>query len=270
MTILATFVGLGLILLFLPIDEIVEVIPRISLKNLFLGLILYTASYLLRTLRWKYYYPRAGLGELFFTTSVNTFLNNLFPARLGELSILALLRRYDKDFKTTIGKFLKVRLLDGFTILTFLTFAVVSIKTNFFLGLILALFIYPFGLVIANTLRIFKKIPQISWEPLPFLLSIGALLTKLLAIYVILESLNLDFLHFTVGFLGGEISTVMPIHSIAGIGSYETSFSLALKLLLGENFKEGFMVAFFSHAFLLLGSTLLGLLSLPFVLRFLR
>ena len=270
LTFFATLLGIGLVVYFLPFGEIAKAIEQISPLHLAVGLSLYGLSYLLRAIRWKYYYPKAPFGGLFFTTAVNTFLNNLLPARLGELSIFALLRRYDPDFKTTLGKFLKVRLLDGFAILSFFILALVSLKLNPLMGLLVAFSIYPFGVLFSKTLKWSEKIPSLNWEPIPFLLSVGALFSKLLAVYIVLENLNLEFFKFVVGFLGGEISTIMPIHSVAGIGSYETSFSLALKLFLGESFKEGFAVGFLSHAFLLLGSTLFGLLSLPFALRLLR
>lgn len=267
---LATFAGILLIVYFVPFGEIARAVKEISPSHLFAALTLYGLSYLFRTFRWKYYYPRAPLGGLFFTTAVNTFLNNLLPARLGELSIFALLRRYDSELKTTVGKFLKVRLLDGFALLTFLTFAVVSIKLSPSWGFFIALLVYPSGIFISRLLPLPKKVPTLKLELVPFFLSLGALLSKLLAVYLVLENLGLDFLRFTVGFLGGELSTIMPIHSVAGLGSYETGFSLALKLFLGESFGEGFKVGFLSHAFLLFGSTLFGLLSLPFALRFLK
>ena len=270
LTLIATLLGIGLVAYFLPFGEIAKALKQISPLHLAVGLSLYGVSYLLRAFRWKYYYPKAPFGGLFFTTAVNTFLNNLLPARLGELSIFALLRRYDPDFKTTLGKFLKVRLLDGFALLTLFVLSLVAVKTNPLIGLLLSLVVYPLGVSFSKLLKMSEKIPSLDWEPLPFLLSVGALLSKLLAVYIVLGNLGLDFFRFTVGFLGGEVSTIMPIHSVAGIGSYETSFSLALKLFLGESFKEGFAVGFLSHAFLLLCSTLFGLLSLPFALRLLR
>ncbi len=270
LTLLATLLGIGLVAYFLPFGEIAKALKQISPLHLAAGLSLYGVSYLLRAFRWKYYYPKAPFRGLFFTTAVNTFLNNLLPARLGELSIFALLRRYDPDFKTTLGKFLKVRLLDGFALLTLFVLSLVAVKTNPLIGILLSLAVYPLGVSFSKLLKVSEKIPSLDWELLPFLLSVGAMLSKLLAVYIVLENLGLDFFRFTVGFLGGEVSTIMPIHSVAGIGSYETSFSLALKLFLGESFKEGFAVGFLSHAFLLLGSTLFGLLSLPFALRLLR
>ena len=281
LTAIATLLGVLLILYLIPLEEIERAVERIPPRALLIALLLYALSYLFRSIRWKYYYPKAPFGGLFFTTAVNTFLNNLLPARLGELSVFALLRRYDPDFKTTLGKFLKVRLLDGFALLTLFTFAVVSVKVNLTAGLLMGALVYPAGVLVLKYIlhlgkRIplpkgwYEKIPTPRWEPVPFLLSVGALLSKLLAVYIVLEHLGLDFLRFTVGFLGGEISTIMPVHSVAGLGSYETSFSLALKLFLGEGFKEGFAVGFLSHAFLLLASALLGLLSLPIFIRLLR
>jgi hypothetical protein len=67
-----------------------------------------------------------------------------------------------------------------------------------------------------------------------------------------------------LGFLGGELSSVLPIHSFGGLGTYELSFSLPQKFF-GESLKEGIKVAFIFHSFLLLSSALYGLVALYFL-----
>jgi len=266
--IVGTFIGFGLIVYFLPLGDIYRAIKEISLKSLVLGLFLYTLSYIFRTWRWKYYYPSVSFNYLFFTTAVNTLFNNLLPARLGESSIFLLLKKYDSSLKETVKKFLKVRLLDGFSLLTLLTFSVFYLKINPLVGTILALLIYPLGVSVLNlTSKVWKKIPSLQIELLPFLLSLGNLISKLLAVYIVLDFLHIGFIKFIAGFIGGEISSILPFHSFAGLGSYETAFSATLKFLFNENFKEGFKIAFLSHAFLLFASLLLGGISLIALIR---
>jgi len=267
LTLVATLVGVFLIYEFVPLGEIVENLKKIPPEVFPLALFLYGVSYLFRTFRWKYYYPQAGLEELFFTTSVNTFLNNLLPARLGELSIFALLRKYDENLTQTGKKFLKVRLFDGIALISVFLFAWLSIKTNPLIGFLGGLAVYPLMVFLLQKLPLPERIPKPGWEPIPFFLSKGALISKLLAVYLILRYLNLDFFRFTIGFLGGEISTIMPVHSFAGLGTYEASFSVALKLFLGEDFRRGMEVAFVSHAFLLTASSLFGIASLLYLLK---
>ena len=267
LTIFATSVGIGLIAYLVPFGEIAKTLKKIEPERFSLALFIYGISYLLRALRWKYYYPNAPFGKLFFTTSVNTLLNNLLPARLGEFSIFVLLNKYDKNLKETAKKFLKVRLLDGFALLTFFTFAVISVNFNPLLASVIAISVYPTAVFLWNKLPLGQKLPKLKMDGFAFALSVGALFSKLFAVYLVFHFLPLDFLKFTIGFLGGEISTILPIHSLAGLGSYETSFSLALKVFTGESFKKGFEVGFLSHSFLLLGSLILGLLSLPFLVR---
>jgi hypothetical protein len=262
---LTTLAGVLLIVYLVPFGEIVNALKRLEPWRVFLALWLYWGSYLFRTFRWKYYYPRAPLGRLFFTTSVNTLLNNLLPARLGELSIFALLRGYDKDIKETAGKFLKVRLLDAFALLTFFTFAVLAVQFNPLLALPVALSLYPLAVLLWNRLPLPQRLPRLKMDAIPFALSLGALLSKLLAVYLLLHFIPLDFFRFSIGFIGGEISTVLPLHSVAGLGSYETAFSLSLKFFTGESFKKGFEIGFLSHAFLLFASLILGLVSLLFL-----
>ncbi len=263
-----TAAGVFLLYLFLPFGEIAKALSEVSLKSLAVAFLLYTLSYLFRTFRWKVYYPRAPFGVLFLTTSVNTFLNNLLPARLGEGSIFLLLRRFDPSLKETLKKFLKVRLLDGFALLTLLFLSLVYLKFGLLLAVIVAFSVYPLGVILSRFLsKVWKKLPSLNWEIYPFFLSLGALLSKLLAVYVVLEFLKLDFFKFSVGFLGGELSTILPLHSFAGLGTYETAFSAALKIFLDESFREGFKVAFLSHAFLLSASALLGLISLLLLVK---
>ena len=265
LSIFATALGVALVVYLVPFDQVAKALREISLKSLLIGFFLYFLSYLFRTLRWKIYYPEAPFGYLLLTTSVNTFLNNTVPMRLGELSVFGFLRRYDEGTKTTLKKFLKVRLYDAVALLTLLTFAVVALKTNAVFGIISAAAVYPLFLISTRVVS-FGKLPHLEFEPKTFAYSVGALLTKLAAVYTVLEFLRIGFVKFTVGFLGGEISSILPVNAVANLGTYESGFSLALKLITGESFKEGFRVAFLSHAFLLLASVLLGGLSLLYLL----
>jgi len=266
--VLSTLIGLLIVIYFLPFNDILRALKEISFKNFITGLSLYTLSYWFRAYRWKIFYPEVPFKYLFFTTAANTFFNNILPARLGESSIFVFLKKYDKSLKGTLKKFFKVRLLDGFSILTFFVFALVSLKVNPFLGFLIALTIYPLGVWLLNaTFKVFKKDIYLNLDLLPFLLSMGNVISKLLAVYTVLEFINIGFLQFSVGFIGGELSSILPFHSFAGLGSYETAFAASLKLFLNESFSEGFKVAFLSHSFLLFSSTLLGLISLLLLLK---
>ena len=265
-TLLVSILGILLIAFLVPFGEIAKAVREINFETLLVALILYIWSYIFRTLRWKYYYKKAPLKELFLLTSVNTFLNNLLPARTGELSIFVFLKKYDKSVKETAKKFIKVRFLDAIALLKFFIFALITIKWNWIVAFVVDSLIYPSLILLGNSKVVPDKFRP-SFETLPLFLSLFAIGSKLLAVYLIVKAVNIDFYRFTIGFLGGEVSTILPIHSFAGVGTYETSFSLSLKFFLGENFKEGFKIAFLSHSFLLLGSTFLGVISLPFVLR---
>ena len=268
-TLLVSILGILLITFLVPFGEIAKAVKEISFKTLLVALILYTLSYIFRTLRWKYYYKKAPLGELFLLTSVNTFLNNLLPARTGELSIFVFLKKYDKSVKETVKNFLKVRIFDAISVLTFLLFSLLALKIGLLPALVVSLLLYPTLVVLGNLKPIPEKF-RVKFEPYPLILSLSAMGSKLLAVYLVVKVVNIDFYRFTIGFLGGEVSTILPIHSFAGVGTYETSFSLSLKFFIGENFKEGFKIAFLSHSFLLFSSTLLGIISLPFTLSSLK
>jgi uncharacterized membrane protein YbhN (UPF0104 family) len=228
-----------------------------------LAFLLYFLSYIFRALRWKILYPQADVKYLFLTTAINTALNNIVPARLGELSIFALLKKYARNTKELIKKFFIVRFYDLFTLLWLLAFSLSYLYGYSVLFLIFFSFFLGF---ISFLERKFRLSEYIKWSLA--ILSFLASFSKLIAVFLIVKTILPDFFRFCVGFIGGEISSVLPFHSLAGIGTYETSFSLAMKIFLNENFKEGFEIAFLSHTFLLLSSIIMLLMG--FLIKFFR
>ncbi|RUM32231.1 MAG: UPF0104 family protein, partial [Aquifex sp.] len=103
-----------------------------------------------------------------------------------------------------------------------------------------------------------------------FTLSGISFFLKAISTYLLVKSLlNLNFFKYTLGFLGGELSSILPVHSFMGFGTYEAGFLLPLKLI-GFEVKEGLKVGFIVHNFLLLSSAFWGIVSILYLHTFFR
>ena len=84
-----------LALLFTQIDlaDVITTLKNINPIYLIVGFILYTCSYFLRALRFHFLLNKeVSFKDLFDITCVHNMMNNLLPARTGELSYIYLLK----------------------------------------------------------------------------------------------------------------------------------------------------------------------------------
>ncbi|WP_448588363.1 lysylphosphatidylglycerol synthase domain-containing protein [Thermocrinis sp.] len=243
-----------LILLFyyLPPEEILSFLRLITIESFLLASFFYGLSHLTRSIRWKILLEDLSLFQTFLINSANVFLNNLLPARTGELSWFYYSKRMGVELKKSLGVFLLGRLLDllGLVVVFLFLYALQSGRIEFYLvsGLFVLL---PFFFV-----KFMKT--SITSTAFAYLLSGLSVILKFSSLVVLMDaepSVGL-FLSFS----GGELSSVLPIHTFGGFGTYELSFSLPQKLL-SEPLKDLLQMAFVFHVFLLLSSALYGLPS---------
>ncbi|MDP8219180.1 MAG: lysylphosphatidylglycerol synthase transmembrane domain-containing protein [Candidatus Theseobacter exili] len=101
-----------------------------------------------------------------------------------------------------------------------------------------------------------------------FLCTLGIWGVKFTSFFLVVKSLNLsdDFRFWNVvfGSTFSELTTILPIHSVAGIGTLEGGWTVGF-LLLGMNKQLVIMSGFGFHIFLLLFSIILGSFSLAFL-----
>ncbi|WP_448583534.1 lysylphosphatidylglycerol synthase domain-containing protein [Thermocrinis sp.] len=255
---LLSFAFLFLLFYFLPPREIINFLKLITLKSFFLASFLYGMSHITRSLRWKILLKDLSFSQAFLINSANVFLNNLLPARTGELSWFYYSRKLGVSLSASLVVFLWGRLLDLLSLFILLTFFYALQKGYIYLSLLpILLFITIF---LHFPLKKFKGLNADFYSSVwAFALSLVSGLLKFSSL-MFLAGLEPSVLLFT-SFLGGELSTVLPIHSFGGFGTYELSFSLPQKLL-GENLKDPIKLAFVFHVFLLLSSALYGIPSL--------
>lgn len=252
-------------------------------SSLSLAVLFMFASYILRALRvYDYFHPLPdnGFDRCLKLTLLHNLFNNLLPLRAGEASFPWLLRQYFAlPFPRTLSALIWFRVLD----LHVVAGAALLIVTSHILPPI-ACVVLP-GLWMLALWWIFLRLQQLAPNPLilrlntrsqhwlkqaqaglprtaaafwrAWLWTILNWLVKLAAFAVILQALaKLPLLAAIAGALGGELTSILPIHGVAGLGTYEAGV-LAGLLPFSIAPADAIGAAVNLHLFLL-GSCVLG------------
>ncbi len=281
-----TLILLALVLYNLDWDKIKDFLHNCDLKKIAIAYILYIGSFWARALRWKIMLKKPVLTRLFSTVSIHTLANNIYPARSGELSFLYLLKEHKKSELASV--LLIARLSDLASIcLIFGTSVIVLFKDHFIALASLALS----GLICVVTLltpkaieSIKKRLPQklaVKVEnlhqalkeqkgllPATFTASLIVWMVKYLSFFflsnAVLESMGrrVSLWQAVFGVSFSELTTVLPIHSFGGFGTFEAGWTGAY-MILGFPKEIAVTSGFLFHVSLLLFSTLT---ALPFLM----
>lgn len=220
---------------------------------LLVALLLMLASYVVRTLRVTRYF-RARLAGHFWPTlrlsSWHNLMNNLLPMRSGELSFPLLMRRYyGLSPMQSLPVLLWFRLLDLQVVLLIglLAGGVLLGLAAGWVAVFLLLLISPLGVYAlrhwlhsrlsrhadgwrARLVEVLESLPD---HPRLFL---GTLfwtwvnwLIKLCALGWVLAALApVSFFQGVIGAIGGDLTTVLPVHAPGGFGTYEAGVALLI------------------------------------------
>lgn len=111
-------VALLLLLSQIQIADIITTVADIDSLYLIAGFLLYVCSYLFRALRFHILLNRdVGIRGLFSIVCVHNMMNNLLPARTGELSYMYLLKKvHNRSLEEGIATLTIARILDFITI----------------------------------------------------------------------------------------------------------------------------------------------------------
>lgn len=257
------------------------IVPPQTLLRAFL---LVSLSHLLRAIRvYEQYSARSPFAflPLLRLTVIHTAINNLLPMRLGELAFPLLMKCYFNEGLMRSGFTLAwIRLLDlHFLGLVFLL--VLAMRAGAWAWLVPAgwlLSLPGLHLVRGCLLGWLRGRPgrpaallRLALEQAPadfgrqarcYFWTAAAWSAKVYAFaLILLHFLDLPSWQAVVGVIGGELSSVLPVHGIAGAGSYEAAVVLAL-LPLQVNADQALLGAVNLHLFLLVATTGLGLLAL--------
>lgn len=221
--------------------------------ELLVALLLMLASYVVRTLRVTRYF-RARLTGHFWPTlrlsSWHNLMNNLLPMRSGEVSFPLLMRRYyGLSPMQSVPVLLWFRLLDlqVVVLIGLLAAGMLLGLAAEWIAVFLLLLISPLGVyALRHWLHSRLKGHSDGWrarlvevlENLPDhrRLFLGTLfwtwinwLIKLCALGWVLAALApVSFFQGVVGAIGGDLTTVLPVHAPGGFGTYEAGVALLI------------------------------------------
>lgn len=252
----------------------------LSWQQLAIAVGLLLVSYGLRT--WRLYdyfaalrpHPLASLR----LTLLHNFFNNLLPARTGELSFPMMMKRYfDINYAQSVSALLWFRFLDLHCILAFAIYPLLVVTPLRRLAIpiiLLWMLIPPLVYLLRHKVELhfvgkdgrLSELAQKTLFGLPntvmgFLKSWGLTwlnwLVKLLTLAWILDQF-IDGVTWNVlitAVVAGELTSVLPIHAPAGIGTYEAGIIAALLPLLSPAVATS--AAINVHLFVL-GSAIIG------------
>lgn len=218
----------------------------VGLPTILAALALLVGTYVIRTHRMHDYFPRETSGQflrLFRVTQVHNLLNIMLPLRAGETSFPLLMRsEFGVPLAHGTAALLVLRLLDLHALLAAAGLGLVAGASRPYLAgvlwalfLLLPLLLFPFKrpLVRAIKGRVTGKLARIADEiddGLPanlaafiraWLLTVLNWGVKVLLLAWVLGLMGvLPITAMFGGALGGELSSVLPVHAPAGVGTY--------------------------------------------------
>jgi len=271
-------------------ERLKEILASLNPLYLALSLLLYLSTYYFRAKRFTVMFPRISTADLTAVMMVHTFFNNVLPFRSGEASFPLILKRlFGVELSISSAALLFARVLDLASLaFLFLVSAFVVATGRRELLLIPAV---ALGALFIASLLAFKLLKAlrgrfaifgalfyffqqfVSLKKL-FLIGLYSLLTWLLkfaSFHYILKAGGINLSYFQTVFVAtfGEVTTILPIHSIGGFGTYEAGLVGGFKLL-GLKTSYALTVAFYFHVVLLVMSGLLALLGWLYLSRRLK
>ncbi len=257
--------------------------PWLSLSppSLLAALVLMLGTYVLRALRIYDYFSPALHGRFVATlrlTMLHNFFNNLLPMRTGEAAFPVLMRRYfDVPVSRSVPSLLWLRVLDLHVLLA-IGWSALSQRylPDTLGGPLLALWLSLPALVfvmrawLAARLKerdgriagLARKLveglparPAVFWRAWAWTaVNWGVKLAVMAFIFTRFDPL--PWLVTLPGMIGGELGSVLPVHGVAGMGTYEAGVMAGLAPQ-GVALTAALAAAVNLHLFIL-GSTVLG------------
>ncbi|MEQ8269869.1 lysylphosphatidylglycerol synthase domain-containing protein [Algiphilus sp.] len=258
---------------------------HIPAETLVMAMALLVGAQIVRGLRLRCYlasHPGARTGPLIRISILHTAANNLLPMRLGEAALPLLLRPMGVGWSEGLVSLLWLRIFD--------LHALMSVALVFVTASRWGVQAVPVSLLIAAVILIasvallrrvgrsglgsrFRGLAAVSTvlhRPLarPFTLYLWTLLiwvlkwagmVSLLAVLVPVSPLQQ-----AMGVVAGELSSVLPVHGVAGAGTYEAAVVAGMGLSGAAMSGQLLAAAVNLHLFLLTVSVGLALLVYPF------
>ncbi|WP_457624980.1 lysylphosphatidylglycerol synthase transmembrane domain-containing protein [Persephonella sp.] len=270
-------VSIGFVYLFYVVigfEKFISFFSQINPVNILLAFTLYTGSYLTRAFRWKLVLSIKEFKKLFKITAFNTVFNIFLPFRTGELSFFYMLKKENIPFSESAISFFSVRVFDAISLFAVFGFSFFLFYDKPFLAF-LTLMLMPFSFFLLKAILSFLKYEKIkefhTTKLTPknitilYLLSVFTFFLKFTAFYLVLpEGVNLSFVQAFFASSAGDLTTILPIHGIAGIGTYEGGYA-GILILFGVDKENALLASVFVHLFMLLGAAVIAAFSYVFL-----
>lgn len=250
----------------------------LSTASIISAVLLFLLSYQIRTWRlYDYFLPhtKGGWIAALRLMLLHNILNNLLPARGGEISFPLLMKRYfGLDYIHTIPALLWFRLLDLHTLLSIgiIVWALTGLAKHALLylpllslWLFLPLIFYYLKNLIQQKInhrfmqKVLDGLPQstvkfwrnwlLTW--LNWTVKLGVLA------WLLGQFLKVDLTYLTSSVMAGELSSVLPFHAPGGVGTYEAGMVAPLLAVIGA--ETATKAAINVHLFML-SSSMIGAL----------
>jgi len=270
-------VTVGFLYLFyivIGFEKFLSFFNQIHPLHLIIAFILYTGSYITRAFRWKLTLSIDQFGKLFRITAFNTVFNIFLPFRTGELSFFYMLKKENIPISESAISFVSVRIFDAVSLFAVFGMAYFIFKGSLLAGIAVIL-LAPIIPVILKRITVFIKYDKLSQFKntrlslknigILYFLSLLTFILKFTAFYLVLPSgINLSFIQAFFAAAAGDITTILPIHGIAGIGTYEGGYAGAL-ILIGVEKEKALLSSVFAHIFMLAGAAIIAGFSYLFI-----
>jgi uncharacterized membrane protein YbhN (UPF0104 family) len=247
---------------------------------IFVSIILFLLSYQIRTWRLYDYFLPQTKGRWIAALRLmllHNILNNLLPARSGEISFPLLMKRYFAvDYLQSIPALLWFRLLDLHTLLSlgFVTWAISLVLQHrlIYLPIVILWLLLPLVFyTLKNTLRssvshswvlkVLEGLPQnaaMFWRNW-FLTWLNWVIKLAILVWLLGQFLQVDITYLVSSVIAGELSSVLPFHAPGGVGTYEAG--MVVPLLAITDTAQAAKAAINVHLFMLFSSMIGGLIG---------
>ena len=232
------------------LTSLMNAIGSLPVRTMLIVFLLGAVSWFLRGLRTYILFEKVPLAQSLGMSFVHNTANNLAPMRLGELVLPALARWMGNiEFSVGLTGLVWIRLLDFISLIGISVCIILLPSVGAIMLALLA------ALIFLTPLLLTVVVPKIQHIWLPRILenardqlifearngrrlqqmwrlTILAWLSKLVSMGILLAALSgIPMTDLMATILGAELSSILPVHGLAGAGSYEMGGVLGSSLI---------------------------------------
>ncbi len=252
-------------------SQLSGMLEKLSYRDIAFSLFVYVFVYVFRALRLRLYIDEISLPEMASVIGVHTFFNNVMPFRSGETSFPIILKKlFGIEMSRSSVILFGARVFDLLSLSLLFLISLFSVSFSdkrliffpiaavFLIGATL-FFVYRFLHFFREKIPFFDELIVASAVLfradklfMMFVFSICIWVLKFVAFMFILNAahLNLGFLKTIFVSTFAELTTVLPVHSFGGFGTFEAGMVGGFSLI-GISAKQALPYAVYFHTLIL-------------------